>query len=34
MMDSSRVNNALVVLFVGAIVAILAFGRTMPKRTD
>jgi hypothetical protein len=33
MMDSSRVNNALVVLFVGAIVAILAFGRTMPKRT-
>ncbi|MFC0529220.1 hypothetical protein [Phytohabitans kaempferiae] len=32
MMDSSRLNNALVVLFVGAIVAILAFGRTMPKR--
>lgn len=34
MMDSSRVNNALVVLFVGAIVAIIAFGRTLPKRTD
>ncbi|GAA4450478.1 hypothetical protein [Phytohabitans houttuyneae] len=33
MMDSSRVNNALVVLFVGAIVAIIMFGRTMPKRT-
>jgi hypothetical protein len=34
MMDSSRVNNALVVLFVGAIVAIIAFGRTLPRRTD
>lgn len=34
MMDSSRVNNALVVLFVGAIVAIFAFGRTLPKRAD
>jgi hypothetical protein len=34
MMDSSRVNNALVVLFVGAIVAILAFGRTLPRRSD
>jgi hypothetical protein len=31
MMDSSRVNNALVVLFVGAIVAIIAFGRTLPR---
>ncbi|BCB79729.1 hypothetical protein GCM10022251_40390 [Phytohabitans flavus] len=34
MMDSSRVNNALVVLFVGAIVAIVSFGRTLPKRMD
>ncbi|BCB85016.1 hypothetical protein [Phytohabitans suffuscus] len=34
MMDSSRVNNALVVLFVGAIVTIVAFGRTLPRRAD
>jgi hypothetical protein len=31
MMDSSRVNNALVVLFVGAVSAIIAFGRTLPR---
>jgi hypothetical protein len=30
----SRVNYALVVLFVGAIVALLAYGRSLPKRTD
>ncbi|HEX8630351.1 MAG TPA: proline-rich domain-containing protein [Catenuloplanes sp.] len=30
----SRVNNALVVLFVGAIIAILAVGRTMRPATD
>ncbi|GAA4681064.1 hypothetical protein [Phytohabitans rumicis] len=31
MMDSSRLNNALVVLFVGAIATIIAFGRTLPR---
>jgi len=30
----SRVNYALVVLFVGAIVTLLAYGRSLPKRTD
>lgn len=32
MLDGSRVNYALVVLFVGAICAIIAFGRTLPRR--
>lgn len=32
MLDDSRVNYALVVLFVGAISAIIAVGRTLPKR--
>jgi hypothetical protein len=31
--DASRVNNALVVLFVGAITATVALGRTLPPRT-
>ncbi|MEJ3741859.1 hypothetical protein WEI85_00965 [Actinomycetes bacterium KLBMP 9797] len=32
MLDDSRVNSALVVLFVGAIAAIIAVGRTLPRR--
>ncbi|HET6212309.1 MAG TPA: hypothetical protein VFE14_05495 [Micromonosporaceae bacterium] len=31
---SSRVNHALVVLFLGAIVATVAFGRTLPRRAE
>ena len=31
-LDGSRINYALVVLFVGAIVATIAFGRTLPSR--